>query len=424
MGNFWLSALDGERRRGPRRRVTRGLVVFVAGLSAALLVGSARSAEAESKSVLHVDGSSTACNDKGTGTASQPFCTIVRAAQRVRPGQTVVVAAGTYSGSVGVPVSGTAKAPIVFTAAPGATVTLAGQRSGFSLWRRRWVTVNGFTVVNTRDFGIRVQNSSFIRVTNNRVTGTGRQSEGQGRSGITFTNVTYSTIAGNMVDRATAYGINLLRSSHNVVRGNISIRNAFVWQRAASGIRLFGSTANTIAGNLVTDNEDSGIEFDTSGNNVVRDNVSYENGDHGIDVYRSPGIRIVRNTVYQNLTAGINIEGGSTGAAITNNVSVDNAIGGPRNHSNIRVETGSTAGTTMDYDHVFLSNPDVLLIWENVKYFTLASFQEATGQELHGAEAPAHWIHCNVPGAFVPDEQFLVGTDETCQFLKAARRNA
>jgi parallel beta-helix repeat protein len=338
----------------------------------------------------------------------------------------VLVSGGTYSGIVGVPVSGTAKAPIVFSAAPGATVILTGQKSGFSLWRKRWVTVNGFTISNTRDFGIRVQYSSFIRITGNHVSGTGRRSKGEGRAGISLGNVNYSTIAGNSVDHASAYGINLLHSHHNVVRGNISLRNAFVWQRAASGIRLFGSTANTVVGNITTDNEDSGIEFDTSADNLAQDNLSYENGDHGIDVYRSPGARIVRNTVYQNLTAGINVEGGSTGAAITTNVSVDNAIGGPRNHSNIRVETGSTAGTTLDYDHVFLSNPDVSLIWDNVNYLTLSAFQAATGQEPHGVEGPPHWIRCNVPGAdgAIPDgpKAFLVGNNETCQLIQAARR--
>jgi parallel beta-helix repeat protein len=208
------------------------------------------------------------------------------------------------------------------------------------------------------------------------------------------------------------------------VRGNTSFRNAYVWQRAASGIRLYGSTANTVSANVTSDNEDSGIEFDTSGDNVARDNVSFENGDHGIDVYRSPGLRIVRNTTYQNVTAGINVEGNSTDTTIRRNVSIDNAIGGPRNPSNIRIETGSTEGTTLDEDHVFLSSPDTLLIWDNVKYTTLATFQAATGQEVHGTEGPPHWIHCGVAGGSPPDglTTYLVGSAESCRFIQAAHR--
>jgi hypothetical protein len=91
------------------------------------------------------------------------------------------------------------------------------------------------------------------------------------------------------------------------------------------------------------------------------------------------------------VTAGINAEGGSTGTTIANNISVDNGIGSPRTHSDIRIEQGSTAGTTVDYDLVHLTTSDTLLIWNSVSYKSLAAFQAASGQEAHGIDADPRW---------------------------------
>jgi hypothetical protein len=121
--------------------------------------------------------------------------------------------------------------------------------------------------------------------------------------------------------------------------------------------------------------------------------VLYNNGDHGIDDYKSTDQTIIANTVYKNVTAGINIEGNSTGATIANNISVDNGIKSPRTHSNIRVESGSTSGTTLDYDLVYLTTADTLLIWNSVSYTSLASFRSASGQETHAIQADPRWTN-------------------------------
>ena len=68
---------------------------------------------------LYVDRSNAACSDTGSGAPTQPFCTIRAAANKVSAGQTVQVAAGTYSESVNIPASGTSGAPILFRAATG-----------------------------------------------------------------------------------------------------------------------------------------------------------------------------------------------------------------------------------------------------------------------------------------------------------------
>ncbi len=338
---------------------------------------------------LYVDKGNANCSDSGSGTAEQPFCTIKPAASRVVGGQTVLVYSGTYNEQVTVSSSGTAAAPINFVAAPGANVTITGGNQGFYIVSRSYVTVQGFNVTQTSGDGIVVKNSSKITIRGNHISFCGQPVSGQTAKGIRVESSTDSVIAGNTVDHNTSYGIYIASSStRNLVQGNNIFSNAFQYQRAASGIRVYTSTGNTISSNISHDNEDSGMEFDKSTNNLVINNVTYDNGDHGIDLTAaSTGARVVANTVYKNVTAGINVEGSSAGATIANNISVDNGIASPRTHSNIRIETGSTSGTTMDYDLVYLSSPDTMLIWNNTSYSSLAAFKTATGQEAHGVQA-------------------------------------
>ena len=342
---------------------------------------------------LYVDKGNASCSDTGPGTATQPFCAISAGATRVTPGQTVQVASGTYPERVVVSSSGSSTAPITFTSAPGATVTVTGQANGFYISNKSWITVTGFTVTNTSDHGLYVSSgSSRITLSNNHVTTSGQPQSGKTKSGIYLSNVSDSVVRANTVDHNTSYGIYLTGSTRVAVEDNVSFSNAMVWQRAASGIRIYNAPGNTITSNVTHDNEDSGIEFDGSADgNLVANNASYNNGDHGIDVLKSTGLRIVANSVYKNVTAGINVEGNSTGATITNNIAVDNGIASPRTHSDIRIERGSTSGTTMDYDLVYLTTPDTLLIWDSQNYTSLAAFRSATGQEAHGIQASPKW---------------------------------
>jgi parallel beta-helix repeat protein len=379
------------RSRSAKRRARKRAFVLAVLSLAVLTSGSSLGATI---STLYVDGSSASCSDSGPGTAAQPFCTIRAGAAVVTAGQTVQVASGTYRESVAVSRSGTASAPIVFATASGAMVTLTGQANGFSVSGQSWVTVTGFAVTGTTSYGIYVSNSAHITISGNHVTYSGQPVSGDTKPGIRLSNVTDSLVGGNIADHNSYAGIELMNgSTRNVVSGNETFANARQYERAAPGIRLYGAPGNTVARNVSHDNEDSGIEaYPGSNNTLIYDNVTYGNGDHGIDNLTSTGERIVANTVYDNVTAGINVEGGSTGATLANNVSVDNGIKSPRTHSNIRIERGSTAGTTLDHDLVFLTTADTMMIWDSTSYSSLAAFQAASGQEAHGIQADPRWV--------------------------------
>jgi parallel beta-helix repeat protein len=362
------------------------LVVF-------LVVPAASEAAGTADGILYVDKGNASCSDGSLGTATQPFCSIKPAASRVVAGQTVLVNSGTYNEGVTVSSSGNASAPITFATAPGANVIITGggaaSSNGFYVSGKSYVAIQGFTVTDTGGDGIVVKNSTNIAVRSNRVTNCGQPAQGKTAKGIRLEGATDSVVATNTVDHNTDYGIYLLNASNrNQIVSNTIFQNARVIDRAGSGIRVYGSTNNTIGGNISHDNEDSGIEFfGAANNNLVVNNIVYGNGDHGIDDNASSGQRLIGNTAYKNVTAGINLEGGSTGATLANNISVDNGINSPRTRSNIRVDSTSVAGTAMDYDLVYLSTADVMFIWGSVAYSSLAAFRSATSQEAHGLQA-------------------------------------
>ena len=285
--------------------------------------------------------------------------------------------------------SGTVAAPIDFTAVPGQNVTLTGGTNGFYTNGKSYVTIQGFTVSGTTQDAIVVsRNSSHITVRGNRVTNAGQPVSGLTARGVRVDITNDNTIANNTVDHNTDYGIYVVGgSTRNEITGNRVFSNARGFERAASGIRIHDSAGNTISGNFSHDNEDSGIELVTgSPNNFVINNVVYNNGDHGIDnTGNSPNNSVIGNAVYNSLTSGINFEGGATGSAAYNNIAVDNGINSPRTKGNIRVDSTSTTGTTLDYNVVDLSVPGRNYEW-GIGYDTLLQMQVATGQERTGSK--------------------------------------
>lgn len=376
-----------------------GVVVSTTTLAAVVWsVGLAGIASAQ-VTTLYVNGSSSHCSDSGSGTSSAPFCTIVHGAAVVAAGQTLQVAAGTYGGDVKVGKSGTAGAPIVIKAAPGATVTVAGGTNGFKVPTKSYVTLSGFAVTGTTSYGVYVYNGSNITVTGMSVSGSGQPVKGEIAYGFYFSGITSSVISQDTADHNTNSGFVLTgASSGNLISHNTSYANAEGYQRAATGIDV-RSGPNTVSYNVTYGNEDTGIQFYTGAHNcLVIDNVSYRNGDHGIDDFNAPDNTVVGNTVFGNVTSGINFEGtaapASSGATVANNVSVNNGIASPRTSGNIRVDTLSEPGTTIDYDLLWLSSTGTIVTWGTTTYRSLSAFQAAVpGQETQGLSANPGFVN-------------------------------
>ncbi len=343
-------------------------------------------------------------NDLDDGlTPLNAFQTLAKGASKVRPGDTVMVLAGTFAETVKPSFSGLAGYPVTFTAQPGVIVTgeagNADTGGAFRLSGFSYIVINGFTIQNTADYGIYALNSSYLTITNNRVTSAGTPGSAN-RFGIYLLTTTNSIISGNTVDHNSDNGIELLNGSNfNVVSDNISYANAKETVSQATGIECRNSSNNTVIHNIVYANEDSGLNFYAgAASNAVIGNLSYGNGDHGIDHNTAPNNIIVGNTVHGNVTSGINLEASSSGATLANNIAVDNGlrlqVGGGTvpgtKPGNIYVDSTSTSGTTMNYDLVYQSTGTglVQIAWGSTTYTSLAAFKAAHPTlEVNGLEA-------------------------------------
>jgi len=336
---------------------------------------------------IYVDKGQADCSDTGPGTSTTPLCTINAAVGRTNPGDTVVVASGTYNELVNISRAGAAGAPVTYTAAPGATVIVAGQENGFRISSESYIVVDGFHVRNTTSHGIIVKDSSNISVQDNEVSGAGAPALGSTARGITISTTTQSLVSGNTTHDNSDAGIFVgSGSTGNLVVGNISHNNARGYVRAAAGIDV-RAASTTVSGNVSYDNEDSGLNvWDGATGTTVTNNRLYRNGDHGIDNKSSDTTLIVANTVHGNTDSGIEVVNSSS-VKMANNISTDNGINSPRTEGNLRADALSAGSLTLNFDLVFLSSPGVMIDWNGTAYSSLADFVAATNKEGRGIEA-------------------------------------
>ena len=378
-----------------RSRTTLAALAAAATTLAAFAIAFPASA---TQTTYYVGGSG--CTDSGSGTQAQPFCTISKGAAVATAGQTVIVNPGTYNEQVTVANSGTSGNPVTLKAATPGTATVTGGVDGFVVSGKSYVTIDGFTVTATSGVGIKLSSASNLVISNNTVTFSGHPVSGQNAAGVDLSGVTASLLTGNSSDHNSFYGFHVGGSSTGVtlLRNEASF-NAEVWQRNANGIDVV-APGNFVIGNVLHDNEDSGLQFYPGGDNgVAANNVIYNNGDHGIDDLNVTGGKLVGNTVFHNCTDGINVEGTSGNYTVVNNVAVDNAvypayngIACSRRVGNIGIYDSAPSGTLVDYNVVNLTTSGSMYHWGSSSYSSLSAFQSGTGQAAHDIQADPNFV--------------------------------
>ena len=241
------------------------------------------------------------------------------------------------------------------------------------------VSLSRLTVSDAGTYGVTVDGSQQASL--DHITSFDNQS-----IGVRFSNDAGSSLSASSTHDNQLHGVSVQGGQNNTISGVTSFRNLKPGTRVADGIDVSQSAAGTIVQRCTAyDNDDSGMEAFTGANGTVfRRNVVYDNGDHGIDNSNGPGSTVVSNTVVGNATAGINFEGGSSGALVRDNITMDNAVASTRTVGEIRVDATSTSGTTLDRDEVFKSASGVIVQWNGTSYSTLAGAVSATQQEQHG----------------------------------------
>lgn len=278
---------------------------------------------------------------------SGEFGSIAEAAAVAEPGDTVVIAAGTYEGELEIPADGAPDAYVTYHAAPGAEVVLTGETGDQGLVQledRQWIRFVGITIRDSSGHGLYAVGSSHIVLQDVEIDGT----QDGGAVFIEGTDV---------------------RVLHSEVRGT----NAEGLDAENEAVSFSGVDGFEIAWSIVEDNGEEGIDAKYEARNgSIHDNLTranrgpniYIDGANNVEVYNnevldatgetkagiSLGIEDLSETrstaaieIYNNVISGndggisffVESEGTFSDIAIINNTIVDNGGFGidPQDHS-------------------------------------------------------------------------------------------
>jgi parallel beta-helix repeat protein len=319
-----------------------------------LIVGTAtlRAPMAFAASIWWVDNTSAVCSDTGPGTSDTPLCTISKAAARATSaGDQVRVRPGTYAEQVTVAASGATGGPVTFTAtAPGVVVLGTRDLSDATGWTATAGTAWSHAYAppsNPRQVfrdDVRLPAAASLAAL----------SAGQFFYD-TANHLLYVDAGGaNPADGHTVaagaqtYGFNLVARSNVVVDGFTfkrqnydgvrlsgssadTVRNVTATEAGVNGILLESATSNvTVTGSTVTASASAGIRLSATSGSRITGNTSRANNFHGISLATSPD-----NVIEGNETADNRVPTGtSTAAGIDVNASVDNVVRGNLTHGN------------------------------------------------------------------------------------------
>ncbi len=290
-----------SRRGGVVRAVS--LLMFLAVVC--LVPGAGAAFASDGGYVLWVDQANSSCTNalaREQVSRATPWCTLQRAAEASRAGDTVRVMPGRFQGTVRPAASGTASAPIRFvTTSDAVVIDAAGAAVGVKIVGVSWVSFEGFTVTGAAGQGVFVDGASGVTLTHLDVSGNG----------------TYGVQA-----RASA-----LRISGSSISGN-----------GMAGIsELSGSIGNVYEGNTIRGNGKDGRLYNGDGIQLngtgatVRNSSICDNGDpgqfeHGIYAGSSSSAYLIESNTLEG-NAASDIKAAGSGGTVRYNRLADSRFG-------------------------------------------------------------------------------------------------
>jgi hypothetical protein len=278
---------------------------------------------------------------------SGEFGTIGDAAREARPGDTVVISAGTYDGTLEIPTDGAPGAYITYHAAPGADVVLTGEADDQGLVQledRQWIRFVGITISDSSGHGLYAVGSSHIVLQDVQIDGTQdggavfidgsdvqvlhaevRDTNARGldadNEAVSFSGIDGFEIAWSIVEECGEEGIDAKYEARNgSIHDNLT--------RANRGPNIYIDGANNIQ---VYNNE----VLDASGETKAGISLGIEDLS---ETRRTSAIQIYNNVISGNdggISFFVESEGTFEDVSIVNNTIVDNSGDGinPLDHS-------------------------------------------------------------------------------------------
>lgn len=326
--------------------------------------------------------------DRAVGSAAAPWRNLQRAADRVGPGDTVVVRPGHYRGFF-LGEGGEPGRPIRFAAEPGVIVEgdARGATDGIALEGVGHVVIEGFTVTGATRAGIRAVQCHHVTLRGNRAIDNGRWGIFTGFCDDLLVEGNECALAGR------EHGIYLSNSGDRpVVRNNVLHHNRICGLHMNGDASMGGDgviSEALIEGNVIYENGAAGgsaINCDGVQRSVIRNNLLYGNHASGISLYRiDAAAGAIDNLVEYNTVVvaadgrwALNIQDGSTGNTARNNILIDLHP----DKGAIDISPSSRDGFTSDYNAV----TDRFTV-DGEKVLDLAGWRAATGQDAHSLVA-------------------------------------
>jgi hypothetical protein len=317
------------------------------------------------------DAAGSGCSDTaaGAGTQAVPFCTLQAAANAVVAGDTVLVTPGNYAGFTLTNAQGTASAPITFESSilPSSPMQADSQI--------RIANALGEGAPSTPAHAIDVEGSSHVDLENFEVE-----------------------------ELATSDALRI-DASNNVAVGEFSDWVAYTPNaQTAPDIHVTGDSSYVTITRVSEFNADGQpyVQVDAGGSHdVIADSAFWGNYGTTVSVAGTSDAEITGNTFLMSYSTAISLTGTSPGSTIEDNIVSFNGFYGT-NTASIVVGTGSTTGTTLDYNVVEPTSSPAYQ-WGGIAYSTAAALHSATGQGVHEIYA--------TPDVYVGGDVLMLGYD-------------
>lgn len=341
------------------------------------------------------------------GSAGAPWRQIRNALPRLAPGDTVLVADGSYKGFTMDDIHGTPSLPITIKASgPNVVVTKTTDRSDnrdtIKISFCSYIVIDGLTAFKATRAALRADASHFITVRNCAF--------GNNANWGIFTNHSNNlVIEGNVCyGSVSEHGIYVSNSAANpTVRGNVCYNNRGCGLHFNGDISAGGGDG-LITGALVEKNilfgngagGGSAINMDGPRNCTIRNNLIYNNFASGIALFRidaadgPSGVNVYCNTIDMPTNGRWGVHIGSSGQDVGKIVLRDNILK-HRNAGRGSIEYFSTtdvANTDSDYNVIDKVTPN-----DGNSVYTLAQWK-ARGHELHSLSATNAALFVNADG--------------------------
>ncbi|MFI9389023.1 right-handed parallel beta-helix repeat-containing protein [Kutzneria sp. NPDC052558] len=326
-------------------RVLAGVVLLVAAMAAPTAEGTA----GPGPRTLHVG-------------QHGEYATVQAAADAARPGDTVAIEAGAYSGGLTIHHDGAAGRPIRFTGV-GGTAVLTGESGPLAIGGHGWLEFRNLTVAGSTSFGVYADGAHDLVFDRFGV-------DGSKDGGLVLVESKHVRITGCDIHGTNSRGTSADHEALSIASGSedVEVSGCRVHDNGEEGIDVkYDDNAHVrVHNNIVTGNRGPNIYVDSSSIVDIYDNVV--SGAHnetkagiGLAVEDYSETRLLsRVRVFDNLStgnaqAGLSLWVESTGTmrdlTIVNNTFAGNATG------SVRIDADRFAGTNILRNNVFGEGP-------------------------------------------------------------------